>query len=208
MSKVTANYDESWKEALSEYFDSFLSFFFPNTYDLVDWSKTPVPLEQELRQVTAADKTKIRVADKLYKVWLREKPRKWFLIHIEVQSQYRGNFSQRVYIYNYRIFNLYYKRVLSLVILGDERSNWRPGSFEYDISDGEVNLKFPSVKLLDYESRWDELESSNNPFAIITMAHLKTLATTRNLVERAEWKWILTGGGASPAPLKSFMSEG
>jgi len=84
MTKVTANYDESWKEALSEYFDSFLSFFFPNTYDLVDWNKTPISLEQELRQVTAYDKTKIRVADKLYKVWLRAKPRKWFLIH------YRG----------------------------------------------------------------------------------------------------------------------
>jgi len=34
MSEVTANYDESWKEALNEYFDSFLAFFFPKVYEL------------------------------------------------------------------------------------------------------------------------------------------------------------------------------
>ena len=28
MNTITANYDESWKEALSQYFDSFLDFFF------------------------------------------------------------------------------------------------------------------------------------------------------------------------------------
>ncbi len=31
--EITANYDESWKEALNEYFDSFLSFFFPVAYN-------------------------------------------------------------------------------------------------------------------------------------------------------------------------------
>jgi len=32
--------------------------------------------------------------------------------------------------------------------------------------DCELSLKFPIAKLLDYESRWNELESSDNPFAI------------------------------------------
>ncbi|PNK09021.1 hypothetical protein CEP12_06605, partial [Cylindrospermopsis raciborskii S14] len=51
--------------------------------------------------------------------------------------------------------------------------------------------KFPIVKLLSYEAKWSELEESNNPFAIIVMAHLKTKATTRNLGEREKWKWSL-----------------
>ena len=29
MNQTTANYDEPWKEALTEYFEAFLSFFFP-----------------------------------------------------------------------------------------------------------------------------------------------------------------------------------
>ncbi len=29
MNPTTANYDEPWKEALTEYFEAFLCFFFP-----------------------------------------------------------------------------------------------------------------------------------------------------------------------------------
>ncbi|NCQ98198.1 MAG: hypothetical protein GPJ28_02165 [Microcystis aeruginosa L211-11] len=29
MNQTTANYDEPWKEALTEYFEAFLYFFFP-----------------------------------------------------------------------------------------------------------------------------------------------------------------------------------
>ncbi|MFN6187329.1 MAG: hypothetical protein ACK460_14650, partial [Microcystis sp.] len=54
--------------------------------------------------------------------------------------------------------------------------------------------KFPTVKLLDYEERWTELEASSNPFAIIVMAHLKTNATTGKLPEREQWKWRLIRG--------------
>ena len=116
------------------------------------------------------------------------------MIHIEIQSQYEENFSQRMYIYNYRAFDLYQKPVISLAILGDERVNWRPDSYNYTIAGCELTLKFPTVKLLDYEARWSELEVSTNPFAIIVMAHLKTKATTKNLQQREQWKWTLIRG--------------
>nr|WP_231859680.1 hypothetical protein [Microcystis aeruginosa] len=58
----------------------------------------------------------------------------------------------------------------------------------------EVSLKFPTVKLLDYEESWSELEASSNPFAIIVMAHLKTKATTGKLPQREQWKWKLIRG--------------
>jgi len=32
MTSETANYDEPWKKALSEYFEAFLCFFFPEVY--------------------------------------------------------------------------------------------------------------------------------------------------------------------------------
>ena len=48
-------------------------------------------------------------------------------------------------------------------------------------------MQFSIVKLLDYE--WEELTASDNVFAIIVMAHLKTKATTKNLTEREQWKW-------------------
>ena len=53
MTQINANYDEPWKEALTEYFDSFIQFFFPSIYEQIDWSKTPISLDKELQQITA-----------------------------------------------------------------------------------------------------------------------------------------------------------
>ncbi|MFM6513052.1 MAG: hypothetical protein ACKPH4_03475, partial [Microcystis panniformis] len=194
MNPTTANYDEPWKEALSEYFEAFLYFFFPEVHQLIDWTKIPESLEKELKRITASARTKKRFADKLYKVWLLRGEEIWILIHIEIQSQYEENFPQRMYIYNYRAFDLYQKPVISLAILGDERVNWRPDSYNYTIAGCEVSLKFPTVKLLDYEESWSELEASSNPFAIIVMAHLKTKATTGKLPQPEQWKWKLIRG--------------
>jgi hypothetical protein len=96
-----------------------------------------------------------------------------------------------MYIYNYRAFDLYRKPVISLAILGDESKSWQPDSYGYNLGGCSVKLEFPTVKLLDYQERWSELESSLNPFAIMIMAHLKTKATTSNLTQREQWKWIL-----------------
>jgi hypothetical protein len=70
MSEVTANYDQSWKEALNEYFESFLAFFFPVAHQAIDWTKIPESLDKELQEITASGETKNRITDKLYKVWL------------------------------------------------------------------------------------------------------------------------------------------
>ena len=194
MSEITANYDESWKEALNEYFDSFLSFFFLSAYEAIDWTQIPESLDKELQEITASAETEKRIADKLYKVWLLDKRQAWILIHIEIQSNYDVDFEERMYTYNYRAFDLYHKFVVGLAILGDTSPTWRPNSYDKAMLDCELSLKFPIAKILDYESRWDELESNTNPFAIIVMAHLKTKATTGNLSEREQWKWILIRG--------------
>ncbi|MBJ7297091.1 MAG: hypothetical protein JHC73_12420 [Dolichospermum sp.] len=188
------SYDESWKEALNEYFESFLIFFFPEVHQLIDWTQTPRSLDKELQEITASSATEKRIADKLYQVWLLDKRVIWILIHIEIQSQYEVDSGERMYVYNYRSFDLYHKPVVSLAVLGDESNKWRPNTYNYAIGGCEVSLKFPIAKLLDYESRWQELETNTNPFAIIVMAHLKTKATTGNLSEREQWKWTLIRG--------------
>ena len=63
MTSLTANYDESWKEALTEYFDSFLAFFFAEIYQQIDWTKTPQSLDKELQQITASSDSEKCIAD-------------------------------------------------------------------------------------------------------------------------------------------------
>jgi hypothetical protein len=48
--------------------------------------------------------------------------------------------------------------------------------------------------LIDYDSRWQELESSRNPFAVMVMAHLKTRATRKDPEARLRWKLSLVKG--------------
>ena len=55
----------------------------------------------------------------------------------------------------------------------------------------EVGIQFPVFKLLDYVNRWDELEKSDNPFALAVMAHLKTQQTRHDKNERKRWKLYL-----------------
>ncbi|WP_016953718.1 Rpn family recombination-promoting nuclease/putative transposase [Anabaena sp. PCC 7108] len=189
MTEITANYDETWKEAIGDYFDSFLAFFYPEIYQQIDWTKPPISLDKELEQITASADSKTRHADKLFQVWLLDNQEVWILIHVEVQSQYDKEFSQRMFIYNYRAFDLYQKTVISLAILGDETKSWRPSSYQYGLGSSQLIFNFSIVKLLDYQ--WEELEQSNNIFAIVVMAHLRTKATNSNLSAREQWKWNL-----------------
>ncbi|WP_373481202.1 hypothetical protein [Geminocystis sp.] len=190
MSEITANYDEPWKEAIGEYFDYFLDFFFLDVYNLIDWSKKPVSLDKELQKITADSNDSKRLVDKLFKVWLKDNQEVWILVHIEVQSQYDIDFNERMFIYHYRAFDLYRKPVISLAILGDEKEKWRPSNYGYDLGGCQLNLNFPTIKLLDYQEKWSELEANLNPFAMMIMAHLKTKATISNLTQREQWKWL------------------
>ncbi|HEY9701258.1 MAG TPA: transposase, partial [Allocoleopsis sp.] len=113
MTESTANYDETWKEAINDYFPSFMEFFFPDIYQLIDWTETPISLDKELQDISKGG-LGLKSADKLYEVKLKDKSEIWILIHIEVQSQRDTDFPKRMFIYNYRSFDSYGKPVISL----------------------------------------------------------------------------------------------
>lgn len=52
-----------------------------------------------------------------------------------------------------------------------------------------ASLTFPVVKLLDYEGREEELETSDNPFALLVLAYIKALATKKEPESRFHWKF-------------------
>jgi len=126
--------------------------------------------------------------DKLVKVWRKNGQEAWLLLHIEVQNREQEEFSQRMYIYSYRLFDRYARPVASLAILGDNSPDWRPVGFGYDLFGTGNQHRFRAVKLLDYESQWEKLEQSTNPFAVVVMVHLRTLSTQGKVTRRLEWK--------------------
>jgi hypothetical protein len=86
--RVRDDFDGAWKNMLSEKrFASFLAFFLPDAYPLIDWTHPVEFLEQELRAITRKSRRGNRAVDRLVKVWLNDGTQSWVLVHIEIQSQ-------------------------------------------------------------------------------------------------------------------------
>lgn len=192
MSNAQTEFDSPWKDILQRYFEDFMLFFFPQAHGEIDWTQQPEFLDKELQQVVRDAELGRRLVDKLVKIYRIGGEQAWVLVHIEVQAQEESDFSQRMFTYNYRIYDRYKRSVASLAVLGDERSTWRPTQFGYQLFGCRIDFQFPIVKLVDYEQRWSELEANRNPFATVVMAHLKAIETRGNRTKRLQSKLALT----------------
>lgn len=188
-----SDYDSPWKEIIERYFPEFMAFFFPAAYEAIDWTKQYTFLDKELQQVVRDAETGSRRVDKLVQVNRKEESEvAWVLIHVEIQAQRETDFAKRMYIYNYRLFDRYERRVASMAVLSDANAGWRPNQFSYELFGCRVSLDFPTVKLLDYEQNWADLEADPSPFALVVMAQLQTHRTRRDPAERYAAKLQLT----------------
>ncbi len=175
-------YDSAWKEVIEEHFESFLEFFFPEIHKDIEFSKGFEFLSKELRNISPDGNVGKRFADELIKVHLKNGGVKYIciFIHIEVQGTRVVNFVQRVYIYNYRIFNQHLDKgveVVSLVILTDEDKNYRPDQYHVGRWGFDLRMRFPLVKLIDYRDNEElakKLEESTSPMAMVVKAQLNS----------------------------------
>ncbi len=184
------DYDSPWKEALERYFPDFLALLFPRIHTAIDWSKGHEFLDKELQQVVRDAETGRRHADKLAKVYTREGAETWVLVHVEVQGDAEAGFAERMYIYNYRIFDKYRTDIVSLAVLADATATFRPSAYARERWGCALNFCFPTCKLLDLNARWAELEADPNPFALVVMAHLKA-QESKDGPTRKGWKMRL-----------------
>ena len=168
-----ADHDSPWKMALESYFQEFLGLLFPVINEQVDWSKGYSFLDKELQQITPDADTGRRHADKLIKVHAKDGSETWVLIHVEVQGEPEKAFAERMYTYQYRLRDRYNMDVVSLAVLTDTRQNFRPTTFHYSRWGCELTFAFPTVKLIDWETHWADLETSNNVFALVVMAQVR-----------------------------------
>ncbi len=179
--------DNLWKEILTAYFKEFVAFFFADIHQDIDWPKGYQFLDKELGKIIRDSKLGSRLADKLVKVYLLGGQETWLLIHIEVQGYRDPHFEERMYIYNYRIFDHQKKEVISLAVLTDSSESYRPSHYQVKRWGFKLSLEFPTIKLLDYNNQWERLETDLNPFALVVMAHLKA-QQVKDGDERLRWK--------------------
>ena len=188
---MSTDYDSPWKDMLDNYFPAFMELFFPDASAEIDWSRGYDILDTEFRQIVRDADVGRRYADKLMKVYLQSGSALFVFIHTEVQAQYDAEFTQRMFTYHYRIFDRYQEPVVSLAVLADQNEQWRPSAYSHTRWGCSLDFQFPVIKLTDYREDWSSLESSDNPFATVVMAHLKTQETHQASDDRRYWKMQL-----------------
>ena len=188
MPRSASDMDTAWKEMIERWFPAFFEFYFPDVYQEIDWAREFEFLDKELNYAVRVAGRGRRSVDKLARVYLKDGKDVWVLAHVEAQSQKEETFSERMFGCNVLLFLRHKRPVASFAILGDPVADWRPDSFGYSQWRTSIGMQFQVEKLLDYVGREEELAHDSNPFAIITLAHLKTLATQRDDESRLEWK--------------------
>lgn len=186
------DFDTPWKDALTRYLPEFMQFYFPDAHAAIDWRQPHRFLDQELAQVVRDAALGKRIADRLVEVATLGGDWQWVSVHIEVQGQDEVSFAERLFVYNYRLYDRHRRPVATLAVLADERPGWRPESFGYELFGCRHHLTFPMVKLLDYAPDLETLLADPNPFALVTAAHLLTQQTRGDAAARYAAKWRLT----------------
>jgi Putative transposase, YhgA-like len=162
---TTISKDILWKGIIEDFFPEFLMYFYPNDYQLFDFTKGFEFLDKELEQMEFPSFSKRRIADKLVKVCTKEGEEKWVLVHLEVQGYEDKIFAERMFTYYYRIWDKYRQKIAALVLFTDDTENYRPSKFEMEFLDTHLTFSYKTVKLSDYTP--DDFQQSDNPFAIV-----------------------------------------
>jgi hypothetical protein len=181
-----SDFDGAWKYALEQQFDTFLAFFFPQAHAAIDWQRPVVVRDNELQQVAPEDQAGKQRVDRLVEVYRLDGEPALVLVHIEIQAQRDREFAARMFRYHARLFDRARLPVASLAILGDTVADWRPDRFGYALWGCELGLRFPMVKLLDFDEA--QVAATPNLFATLTLLHRDAQATRRNPEERLRRK--------------------
>lgn len=167
--------DALWKSIVTEMLPDFISFFIPELYNIIDFTKKFEFLEQELEKIIKKSKKHRKYTDKLVKVFLKDGKEQWVLIHIELQGYRDKEFSERMFTMFYRIYDSFQKKIAALAIFTDGEEGYKPSSFEYDYFHTKIHYEYFSYKIL--EQKEEELIEMKNPFAMVVLAGLYTLKT-------------------------------
>jgi hypothetical protein len=187
-----ADYDSAWKEVLDRFFALVLAFLFPEAHQDIDWTRDHVSVETELRKLLPEAEVGLKRVDKLVKVVRKGSGDEAFL-HAEAQMVPEEDFDRRMYVYNRKAEEVYNSPVVSVAILGDDRVDWRPKRYHFELWGCTKTFKFVTVKLLKWRGKEAYLQKHANPFAVFLLAHLQTLATRHDEDQRAAWKERLMG---------------
>ena len=129
MPNISIHYDELWKDAVENLFPYFIKLIAPDFFSYINWSKPISFLDQELHQISPRSEETKRFIDRLVRVWMLNGEERWVLIHVEIQGYRETEFSRRMFIYFYRIYDKFNRDILSIAVFADPSEGFKPDRF-------------------------------------------------------------------------------
>ncbi len=169
-----AAFDSPWKRILDLYFEDFMALCWPEKHILIDWGKGYKMLDKELLKIDKNAAVSNKTVDKLIEIHCKTGDVAYLILHLEIQRTTSIHFARRMFQYRYRLRDLYDKPIASMAVLIDNDPRWRPTLYREALWGSSLEMRFPIIKVVDYEARRVELEASPNPFAAVILAQLAT----------------------------------
>jgi predicted transposase/invertase (TIGR01784 family) len=172
--------DSAWKDIIRDYLPDFLTWYFPSVAAALDLSARPVFRDKELNRISRGNRLPGRVADLLIELppsgaatsRAIHPPPTLILCHVEIQGSPESTFAERLFQYAYRIYDRFGHFPVTLVVLADSNTRFRPAEFTRDLLGATLRLEFHTAKLIDYRERVRVPGEDENIFATVTRIHL------------------------------------
>ncbi len=184
------DYDALWKDLLTEFLEEAVQFMIPTLWAAVDWSITPVFLQQEFINALKGKrkiKGKRKNADILARLQLKTGEDQVLLLHTEVQKALENDFPQRMYLYQTLTLLRYdMSQFTALAIFIGDAPPESQTKFEREHFGTKLGYYFNNFIVIEQDD--EKLMASDNPIAIAILAAKYTHLTGENDINRFKYK--------------------
>lgn len=195
----------AWTAFADSHMDAILAFLEPQLWADLDWSRGWEAIDGG-GLLRVEPNSKPSAIETLFRLHCRDGDEHPFLFHLEARGSVLRLMGEHV-------VNLLgppqRKPVLPIDRDGERpRLVWRPGG--RDNFGLRVTACYKTVDLDRYNASWKKLEGAGNPCALVIMAHLKRIATRRNMPQRLRWKLRLAhrlGESIYPQVTKTVLRQ-
>lgn len=191
------NHDRLFKELLSTFFVEFIELFFPQVLAYLEPDSVTFLDKEIFTDVTAGERHE---TDLVVKAKFRGQA-SFFLIHLENQSESRGNFSKRMFRYFARLDEKYDIPIYPIAVLSYDKP--------LQAAQSNYQMEFPDLQVLEFKYRvvqlnqlnWRDFLNQRNPLASALMAKMKIAPQERPQV-KAECLRLLVTLKVDPARMQ------
>lgn len=180
---------KSWQVLIERFTESFFQFYFPEVYPKMDCGLPFMSLDRFFNEKNLPIDKKNSLYAGLFSFHLSNGKEVVALINIQ-NPQYDSEFVLRSF-HNYCLLKKHFpeKEIAIFAVITDDNFKYNESFYTFNLLFTEIEFRFPIVKIIDFQNKEFELSNDLNPFALITLATIKSLESGRNYEKVAYWKY-------------------